>query len=762
MSIASVQATLAQSVKGIVMDAYSLGPIPGAEVLFDMLGEQKAVQTNAEGRYSIDLTTAGRYQIRIQKDQYQSILLTDVQVNTGRTLLLQHELTPSPFDLETIVVKANDTWSPIQQLQTEVIGIEETERVAANFQDPARVASGYAGIVSLNDQANHLIVRGLSPMYSKWYLEGMEIVNPNHTNNAGTLSDGPTQAGGGVNMFPAQILGNTFLSKGAHPVNYSNALGGILDMHYGKPDNQSFNITPNISLIGVELKAEGPFTEGGQNSWQLNYRYSTVGLLSAMGVPLGDEDISYSDLHIQTSFATGSKGTLQAFGFYGNDKNEFNGSTDSTEWEFDKDQFNIDYANKIGGLGLRHTYLIGGQSVLTSGVIYSSNEASRSMSPSGQNSVSDLRLVTDKHQKISSFINFQKKQTNNLRLSAGLQFQWYKDENMVGEKVKNPTLISSNRLSEGSIIRPNASLTYQASRKLLIEPSLAFSYFTSNEQAVLEPGLRMTYVVSNSTGMTLAYQRRSQAAFQPLNTIRGESVVADAVFPTESNQLSLDVEYRSSNYSSLKGSVFFTQLKGAYVYEDGTYYSQLFDAYSIQRAFPVGQERNYGIELTYQLKNESGSFFSSNATFYKSEVLRGDTWQSSRFDGGYVFNVQGGKEFVKISSTHKRTLGISVRGTYFGGIRERPIDDVSSRLKGETVFRLFSGYTEQLADYFRPDLSIYILKNKPNKTTRWYLDIQNVASIQNEGFHYFDAFQDQKLVKNQLGIIPILGWRAEF
>ena len=69
------------------------------------------------------------------------------------------------------------------------------------------------GVVSDNDQANHLVIRGNSPNALSWRLEGVEIVNPNHLSNAGTFGDRATQNGGGVNILSAQMLGNSdFLS----------------------------------------------------------------------------------------------------------------------------------------------------------------------------------------------------------------------------------------------------------------------------------------------------------------------------------------------------------------------------------------------------------------------------------------------------------------------------------------------------------------------------------------------------------------------
>ncbi|MCB0785775.1 MAG: hypothetical protein KDC02_16420, partial [Flavobacteriales bacterium] len=79
------------------------------------------------------------------------------------------------------------------------------------------------GVVTPNDQANHLVVRGTSPNATNYVLEGAEMVSPNHLSNAGTASDLPMLSGGGVNILSAQMLGPSRLLTGTLPIERSNA-----------------------------------------------------------------------------------------------------------------------------------------------------------------------------------------------------------------------------------------------------------------------------------------------------------------------------------------------------------------------------------------------------------------------------------------------------------------------------------------------------------------------------------------------------------
>lgn len=111
-------------------------------------------------------------------------------------------------------------------------------RFPAMFFDPARLAAAYPGVAQTDDGTNSLSIRGNSPASVGWRLEGVDIVNPNHLPNAGTFSDRPAAASGGILMFSAQLLDNSSLLTGAMPAGYGDALAGIMDMNLRRGNNR--------------------------------------------------------------------------------------------------------------------------------------------------------------------------------------------------------------------------------------------------------------------------------------------------------------------------------------------------------------------------------------------------------------------------------------------------------------------------------------------------------------------------------------------
>jgi hypothetical protein len=95
-----------------------------------------------------------------------------------------------------------------------------------------------------------------------WRLQGLDIINPNHTANAGTLSDKPTANGGGVSMLSAQILDRTDFYSG----NLPTALWQCIIWYYGyvvaaRVLAKRLQYTAQASLIGIDLAAEGPIQQ---------------------------------------------------------------------------------------------------------------------------------------------------------------------------------------------------------------------------------------------------------------------------------------------------------------------------------------------------------------------------------------------------------------------------------------------------------------------------------------------------------------------
>ena len=246
---------------------------------------------------------------------------------------------------------------PIEILETrdvenEIIRLQRNHFLSypASFDDPSRLLMKFSGISVLNDQSNFIIYRGLPPHYSKWSIFGAEIVNPNHLSNTGTISDRTSRSAGGVNMFSGQVIGRMDYIGPSSTYHKGNAISGISDIRFRRSYQDQYFV--NAGLIGLEAGME---RSSGNSDFIVNYRYSTLGVLSAMGIDLGDETIRFQDLSSSLSFNNKFGGQLSLFGGWGKSSNDHDALEDPGLFSEAKDLQDIFYDNTLGIIGINLT-----------------------------------------------------------------------------------------------------------------------------------------------------------------------------------------------------------------------------------------------------------------------------------------------------------------------------------------------------------------------------------------------------------------------
>ena len=177
--------------------------------------------------------------------------------------------------------------------------------------------------------SNGIAIRGNSPQFLQWRIEGVEAVNPTH------FSDISGIGGGVITALSAQMLGNSDFFTGAFPAEYGNALSGVFDMQLRNGNNQNYEHTAQIGTLGVEFASEGPFKKGKRASYLFNYRYSSMALAGDIFPDLVGEaaGMRYQDLSFKLNFPTRRAGTFSVWGFGIKDHYIQYQPKDTTKWE---------------------------------------------------------------------------------------------------------------------------------------------------------------------------------------------------------------------------------------------------------------------------------------------------------------------------------------------------------------------------------------------------------------------------------------------
>lgn len=737
----------AQGILGSVAEEFSRYPVAAAGITIS-LGDSIVNQgtTDSLGRYVWKSEKAGRFSIVIISAGFLPYELSDIILDGYSTRQVEHLLQKTSFDLQAVTVVASRQ-SSTPYVRT--ITPDDMLQVAGNFEDPVRVAHSQPGIVLLNDQANQLSARGKSPVFNSWLLEGLDIVNPNHTNNAGTFSDLPTQYGGGVNMFSAQTLGSTDIYIGINPISINNISSAAIDMHLHETAKPEWRA--KAGLLGFELG--GGIDLGTNRILDVNFRYSFTGLLTAMGADFGGEQISYYD-GVLSYRQRGDLHSLKVFAWAGQSKNTFNKAEDAADIDEYKDYFDIDYGNNIVGAGATYAYAIDSKLHLKTGAAYSTNRTSYSKQGQFESHIESV----DDDDRISIFSSFAElafRHSDRVQTIAGVNYKnrSYGNDSFgpypylpfTEESLVRPYLNSGVWLVKGLKLDLGADLSYSTQHNTW-DPGYraAIKWHYAPEHAVFA-GTRSGPGEANfrsQGGENATYHLRNQVYEVGWNFVAGKhAFTLDAYVHTMSKLLRLNL---TEGFIHLADYPF--------TFTDAGFVSVSPDAKGIYR----------GIEGQWNYSH-NGWRFNINQSFFQSErEVSDESLEPGRYNGQYATHLSIAKELIREKNGKARIWNFSMRGMLHGGLWEEQIDVDASAQYYSTFYNPSGSFDQRLDDYKRVDLSIVRTIAFAKIRWRYSLDIQNVFNFSNTAWRYYDPYLKAVAGQSQLGIIPVLSVQASW
>ena len=754
-SVAAVGQDLGQIIGGKVKSQISQKPLAGANVSI-LKSNQLVVGsvTDSLGNFQIKNISPGRYKLSISFTGFSSYE-DELLVISGKESTININLTESSTVLKEVEVRASALEATAGVTS---ISMEKSMRVPANFFDPVRMVTSYPGVVAANDQSNSIVVKGYSPNGLLWRLQGLDIVSPNHLANAGTFSDKPAANGGGVNVLSAQLLDRTDFYSGALPANYGNALSGVMDMKLRAGNKNKMQYTAQASLIGMDISAEGPIDKSKRTSFIANYRYSTVGLLSQMGVNFGDEIINFQDFSFHLDQHQKKGGTLSVFGFGGLSSNKFKAKP-ADEWKEEKDHNTINYDGKVYGLGFVNQF----KSFERLNVSFGASLSGQSQERNAQSEVvsrPDIYIFSDQYSNnkalFSSFLKALYKLSSRGTLETGIMAN-YLDNKLVSTTI-TPLYFDTfypnvNGKVNGMMLQPYATWSQRFGTLWKLNAGVRYVNFSYNKASSVEPRFSIAHSLPKGA-LTFSYGLTGQ--WQQLQTYLQYG--NQNLELTKAHQFIAEFKHTFAKDLRLVSNVYYHRVFNVPVQPNTVSYSALnqFEDFSRPGLQNTGRGLNYGVEALVEKRYYSQVYFMMSGSLYRSEYNA--TGYYTRFNGRFTSSFLAGKEWQK----KRNTFSMNTRILYLGGLREAPIDAPLSSAVGSTQYNYQNGYSLQLPDYFRTDLRLSWRKNKPGYTRTFSLDIQNVLNTQNVAYHYYDTFLQDVKTKYQLGIVPVLVYRVEF
>lgn len=724
--VISVEICGAQTVSGKIYDKASQLVLVGANI--KVLGSEKGSISDDQGIFELSGLKPGRIDIEVSYLGYEKIKIHDIWIKSGVTTTQDIYLDRSFSNLDEVVVSVGNSMSvPGRVTITE----EQINRYAATYYDPARLITSSPDVAITNDQNNQISVRGLSPNYNTWRLEGAEIINPNHLSNAGTFLDQPSATGGGVNMLSAQMLSSSDFLYGSFENQFGNGIGGIFDMHMknGNPNKKQY--TAQASLIGFDLASEGPLKNGSPITYAVNYRYSFTGLLTNFGVDFGGESIGFQDLAFNITSPLGNRTKLKIFGVGGLSFNDFEHQPFEKS-KVEKDRNDINYDNQTGIIGAKmSTGFVNGN--LNNTLVYSGYDNQRDQETFGPNDDSNGLSTSHQSRSVLSFHSQYMYYFQRSKLTIGTMLNHYHWERVADS-------FNSNNYNQW-YIQPYAQLTFSINNVLSLNMGVTQNAVEAHQ--TIDPRLNLLLNLGMKSSLSAGIGSYSQLK-NPFNYIfsnpYGNERWNNGNYGfIKSQRYTLGYQFENESFG-LGAEAFFYQFPQVSKVSDGILASAEASTYGVS----LSAEQSFAKYYYYRL---GGSLFQS--TF--------DDGSNNHNNTKYNLSLSGGKEWQRAKGEKQKSFAANFKLLYQGG---QYYDGLP----------LYSNLTEfiylidahRIDPFLRIDLRLIWTRYREGRTSSISLDIQNVTNYQNESFRYYDNFTNSEESQYNLGLIPILTYRVEW
>jgi hypothetical protein len=764
--IANAQYT--QQLRGTVVDLVLQKPLAGATVSIRELG--KTVVTDERGNFRFRDLPVGTYQLTISYAGFKEAALDNIIINAGKETVLTAPLESLVHVENEVVLKANSKknkpLNDMSAVSARAFTVEETQKYAAAVNDPLRMAASFPGIRAADDGNNTIVIRGNSPTGLLWRMEGIDIPNPNHFSNAGG-------SGGGISILSSQLLSNSDFVTGAFAAEYGNALSGVFDLKLRKGNNERKEYTLQAGLLGLNVAAEGPFSPFYKGSYLINYRYSTLELMNKLGIPVGGEgSTNFQDLSYNIYLPAGKSGDFTLFGFGGLSSEKANAERDSLKWDENDDRYPSDFISNTGMNGLTHSISLGKNTTLKSAI-------GLSITKNGfeEQYIEDDYSLTDSYKDsyktrkwtLTSTMNHRFNNRHNMRagLIANLvHFNYYQfSRDGQGEPLKERINTRGNTQTWQGF----AQWQYRLSNYFTINSGLHYLLLDYNRSSSIEPRASVKWDMSRRSSIAFGYGLHSQLQgmgvyFAKQQDPGGTNYPNKELGFTRSHHFVLSHNYLLANNLRLKTELYYQHLFDVPVStSDTSSFSTLniIDDYITTPLVNRGKGRNYGVEVSLEKYLSRNYYFMLSSSIYQSKYKAADGIErNTRFNGNYIINFTGGKEFVNGSGT--RTFGVNIKTIYAGGYRDIPVDIERSRQARRIIYDEKNAYSIQNPAYFRTDVRLSVKWNRRRLTSTLSLDIQNVTNRLNVLNQWVDIDRERVAYNYQTGFIPVLNYKIEF
>ena len=695
--------------------------------------------TDIDGMFVIKDVPIGRFDLIVSYIGYETIIIKEQLLTSAKEGYCEILMREKTTGLEEVIVRPKINKSePVNKLasvSSRLLSIEESSRYAGAFDDPARMVSSFAGVAG-DVSSNAIVVRGNSPQYLQWKLDGVEIPNPTHFPDI-------TGVGGGIlTALSSMVLGNSDFLTGAFPAQYTNALAGVFDMSLREGNRWKRERTFQFGTLGIDIALEGPFKKGGKSSYLINYRYSTMALLADL-VPDLIQDAAgmrYQDLSFKFNFPTNKMGTFSLWGI--GVKDLYSEEREDGKWENIFDAYDNKFTNDMYAAGIGHKILLGNSAYLKTSVANTYSKATTKVFSTG--SPETLKIAekwgctilpevcnmkgNNSTLVFNTYLNKKFSARHSNRTGISVTEYFYDLDYLISPDLNtliDPVEQFAKSNGHTTLFSAFTNSTIALSNTITANIGVSGHLFRLNKNYKVEPrvGLKWRFTPGQTLGVGYGLHSRIEKIDYYFVEKDGVLVNKD-LKPTSAHHYVMSYDLDISENLHLKIEPYYQKLKDLPVSPEGPFSIINQERWYIdQQLVNSGEGRNYGVELTLERYLNRGFYYLLSGSLFNSEYMAADKiWRNTPLNRSYIANLLFGKEW-RIRSNN--IFGLNMRLTYQGGKRYTPVlEDISIEQK-DVILDEENAFSKKYPDVFIGSFTVSYKINKEKSSHEFAFKMVN-------------------------------------
>lgn len=758
-----------QSIQGRVVDKETQEPLSGVLIYVEDTNPITSVFSDADGFFWLSNVPLGRQTIKAESQNYATFYTDNLMVRPSKQIYLSIELRKA-FKVSQSGwandVRENLAINSSSVASTRSFSDEETNRYPGSIDDVGRMTLAFPGVQSVKDSENDVIVRGNYSNRSAWRLEGIDVPNLNQFARIGNGS-------GGISILNAALLGSSDFVSGTHATEYGNVQAGLFDLNFKEANLYDREYSIWVDLFSIGASTNGPIKKG-QSSYLVNYRYSTLGVLGALGLPLVRENAAFSfqDLSFNLKFhSVDRRHSTSIFGVGAKGDGIWTIKEDTADWRTLLDYTNVDYHTGLGLVGLTHYFKINSQSYLKFGAsgsvtLYIDNQENGLMK--------NQRTLTNEytHFRYNLTADYYNKLTDFVQLKAGIKGMGiiydlnYQEYDYAKEKLN---VLLDDKGYSTFLIQSYIQSTFNIGDRMKINTGVHSMFFTLNNTYTIEPRFSIQYQLAKSSKIYGAYGLYGKTL--PIGTYLLNLTDENGIEDKHNLDLPIPQAHQATvGFRQVIGENFLIQTEfyyqrtfGAPISTDSNRNYWLYnyrDHYGSTVMTPNSIGENYGVELTMEKAFRKGYFILGSASLFRSQYITPEgERRSTSTDNLYLVSLSGAKEFYFKKGL---TFQLGLKAMLRGGKRYVPVDLDASILADHLVLDHNQGFTGRTKPYFRLDTRIAIRKDMPTWSFLFEIALQNTTLYKNLLQYEYNRIDKTINERWDTGILPVARFQVDF